>query len=418
MGMFSAIAIWGLLAAAPTADVQVQLLRGETLTGELTNISAEKITIASSGKPQTIPAPEVLAVEFPASLRDEEPARLWLDLLDGSQVKAAGLTLSAGKATIELVGGERLEGISSRAIRAVRFRPAEDNALSAAWSEILAGSRSGDVLVLRKTATREVEEGGETKTITTISLDELEGTILAIGPDSVKFDFDGDKVDVKREKLEGVVLFQPVKRELPAATLRMLDVTGGEWRLRTIELKDEQLVGLTPAGVSVVLPTARVQRLDFSAGNVAMLATLPMESSEAAGALLPKSLSPAAAVWFGPLAGQRPGSSSNDPALKSAGKLSLTGKSQVTYRTPEGFRWFRSAVTLAGKQGTGSDVDVVVLGDGKQLAKQSLSAAGERQPVLLEVDVSGVRRLTLQSVPHGGQGFGALVDFQDARFTK
>lgn len=416
MGMTSLV-VWGMLVAAPAADVQVQLLRGDTVSGELIAVSAEKISVSVAGTSQVIPAPEALAVDFSPAM-DQETPHIWLDLLDGSRVIAAGLSLSGGKATIEFLGGEKLTDVPARAIRAIRFRAADDDRLNASWNDILAGTRSGDVLVLRKSATREIEEEGQTKTVTTLALDELEGAVLAIGPESVKFDFDGDKVDVKREKLEGVVLFQPVKRELPAANLRLIDVAMSQWRLKSIELKDDQLTGVTPAGVMLTLPLARVQRLDFSSGNVALLASLPMENSEASVALLPKGLSAGALDWFAPSAGKRPGTVRNDSTAKPNGKVALTGKSQVTYRTPEGFRWLRAGLVLAGKQGQGSDVDVIVVGDGKVLAKHSLLAADERKPLTLEVDVANIRRVTLQAVPLAGQGFGALVDFQDARFTK
>lgn len=423
MGKLSVAAILVLLAAVSVArasaadNVSVQLLRGETLTGELVAVSAEKITIALGGNEQTLPAPEVLAVEFAQPKEEAEKPRIWIELLDGSRLNAASVALAAGKATIELPGGDRLTDVSPRAIRAIRLNNPDDPQVADAWSEILAAKRSGDVLVLRKTATRTVEEGGQSKSVTTVTLDELEGSVLQITDAAVKFDFDGDKVDVKREKLEGIIFFQPVKRELPAASLRLIDIAGSEWRLRTLDLKAGQLTASTPAGVNLELPLARVKRLDFSAGNVAMLAQLPMEASESTSALLPKGLSPAALDWFEPVAGKRPGRLTKGPA-PSTSAVALTGKSLATYRTPEGFQWFRAGLVLAGKQGTGSDVEVLILGDGKPLAKQQLLATAERKPVLIEVDIKGVRRVTLQTVPLSGQGLGALVDFQDARFTK
>jgi len=302
----------------------------------------------------------------------------------------------------------------ARAIRAIRF--GNEASLTDDWQEILAGTRAGDVLVLKKSATREVEENGQTKTITTLTLDELEGTVLQVAADTVKFDFDGDKVDVKREKLEGIIFFQPVKRELPPAAVRMKDLADGDWQLRTFELQGNELIGSTPAGATVRLPLAHIRRLDFSAGNEALLAELPMEASVASIALLPKSLSPAAAEWFSPAAGKRPGAASRETTLATS-TVGLTGASSVTYRVPEGFKKFCADVLLVSKAGTGSDVEVVILGDGKPLATQRLIAAGERKPQLIDVDVTGVRRLTLQTNSES-QGLGALVDFQEARFTK
>ena len=405
-----------LLAADGAPQVEVELVRGDTLTGEITSAAADQLSLSTASGPQVLPANELSVVRFP-SLDEAESPRVWVELLDGSVILAGSITTSSGRATIELLGGDLLTGVPARSIRSVRFHRPDEPSLNMAWNDILTGTRGGDVLVLRKTATVETEAEGQIKTTTTLTLDELEGTVLQISPDTIKFDFDGDKVDVKREKLEGIVFFQPVKRELPPANLKMEDTAKSQWLLRTVDIKDGRLQASTPAGVTFSLPLARIKRLDFSAGNVAMLAQLPMEASDPSDALLPKGLSPAAVEWFQPMAGKRPGAATKSNS-ENTSKIALTGKSQVTYRTPEGFRWFRAKVVLANKQGAGGDVDVVVLGDGKPLAKQALLATSDRAPLPLEVDVSGVRRVSLQVVPHQGQGIGALVDFQNARFTK
>lgn len=414
MGTISFYAVLALAAAAPAADVQVKLLRGSDVKGTLVAVSAEQLTLATPTGERSIPANTLRSVEFPQTRNQIEKPRVWLQLLDGSQVAATGVSLVAGRAVVELVGGDKLPEMPARAIRAIRF--SNEPKLTEPWNEILAATRSGDLLVVKKTATREVEEGGETKTVTIQTLDELEGTVLQIGADSVKFDFDGDKVDVKHEKLEGIIFFQPVKRELPPAMVRLKDLVDSEWQLRTLELQGDELVATTPAGATLRLSLTQIKRLDFSAGNEALLAELPMEASEASVALLPKGLSPAAADWFGPAVGKRPGVAArgSTPVTTTVG---LTGESSVTYRVPEGFKKFAAEVLLMSKVGTGSDVEVVVLGDGKPLVKHLLTATGERLPLPIEVDVVGVRRLTLQA-NSPSQGLGALVDFQEARFTR
>lgn len=415
MGTISIYVVLACAAAAPAADVQVKLLRGSDVKGQLVAVSAEKLTLSNATGERSIPANELRSVEFPQTRNEIEKLGVWLELLDGSQIAATGVSLAAGKAVVELIGGDKLPEMPARAIRAIRF--SNDPKLTEPWNEILTATRSGDLLILKKTATREVEEGGTTKTVTTLTLDELEGTVLQIGPDSVKFDFDGDKVDVKREKLEGIIFFQPVKRELPPATVRLKDLADSEWHLRTLELQGDELVATTPAGVAVRLSLTQIKRLDFSAGNEALLAELPMEASESSVALLPKGLSPAAADWFGPAVGKRPGVAVVRGSTPVTSTVGLTGESSVTYRVPEGFRKFAAEVLLVSKAGTGSDVEVVVLGDGKPLVKHLLTATGERLPLAIEVDVVGVRRLTLQA-NSASQGLGALVDFQEARFTK
>jgi hypothetical protein len=415
MRTISLVVVLACVAAAPAADVQVKLLRGSDVKGQLVAVSSDKLTLATATGERAIPANELRSVEFPQTRNELEKPRVWLQLLDGSQIAGTSVSLATGKAVVELVGGDKLPEMPARAIRAIRF--STEPKLTEPWNEILAATRSGDLLVLKKSATRDVEEGGVTKTVTTLTLDELEGTVLQVGPDSVKFDFDGDKVDVKREKLEGIIFFQPVKRELPPAVVRLKDLADSDWQLRTVELQGDELVATTPAGATLRLSLTQIKRLDFSAGNEALLAELPIETSEASTALLPKGLSPAAAEWFGPAVGKRPGVAVVRGSTPVTTTVGLTGESSVTYRVPEGFKKFAAEVLLVSKVGTGSDVEVVVLGDGKPLVKHLLAATGERLPLPIEVDVVGVRRLTLQATS-ASQGLGALVDFQEARFTK
>ena len=48
-------------------------------------------------------------------------------------------------------------------------------------------------------------------------------------PDSVQFEIDGDKIDVRREKLEGLVYYQPAKREFSPPLCRLIDAGGSTW---------------------------------------------------------------------------------------------------------------------------------------------------------------------------------------------
>ena len=42
-----------------------------------------------------------------------------------------------------------------------------------------------------------------------VVLDPLEGGIIEVRATGVKFDFDGEKIDVKLDKLEGIAFFKP-----------------------------------------------------------------------------------------------------------------------------------------------------------------------------------------------------------------
>jgi hypothetical protein len=107
------------LAAAP--EVKVRPLDGEALAGRLLELSAAQVIVETKSGPHLLPAASVMWVELPAASPANKPA-VWIELLDGSRVVAAGYSAAAGKASIELLTGQTVE-VATRAIRTVRFRP-------------------------------------------------------------------------------------------------------------------------------------------------------------------------------------------------------------------------------------------------------------------------------------------------------
>ena len=54
----------------------------------------------------------------------------------------------------------------------------------------------------------------------------------------VQFEIDGEKVPVRREKLEGLVYYHPNKREVAAPICRLLEAGGSTWLLRDVRLAE------------------------------------------------------------------------------------------------------------------------------------------------------------------------------------
>ena len=63
---------------------------------------------------------------------------------------------------------------------------------------------TGDVVVVRKSTARPADDGNaEQGGNATYSLDQLEGTLLDVGAGGVQLEFDGAKINIRREKLDG-----------------------------------------------------------------------------------------------------------------------------------------------------------------------------------------------------------------------
>jgi hypothetical protein len=418
---FVALAASVCLAVLATAEeVAIQPLAGKSITGELQSLSGDKIVVTTAEGELALDAKELKSLRFaPASALDKPS--VWLELLDGSQLLAISFVSADGRATVELVGGVTAT-IPTRSIRHVRFRE-QEGALADQWKGIVERQPEADLLVIRKMSSRTIEQPGlEPRTVSEAALDELDGVVLEVGPQSARFEFDGDEIPVSREKIDGIVFFHPVARELPAAACRVVDAGGSTWTARSIALKDDQLELVSTAGVEVDLPLAHVQEIDFSSGNVKFLGELEEESTLAEASFQPKNMT----ATFKQLKAPRwveQEESSGGPALSAGGEpvdqgLSLSGRTRLSYQVPEGMQWFRAQAALDDTAGASANLTLRILADNREVLNQTFSADEPRKLRNVEIDVSSAGRLSIVVEDGSGLDIGDQLILVDARFTK
>jgi NPCBM/NEW2 domain-containing protein len=412
-----AIAIAGADSSGVTATVKP--LAGEAMTARLVQLNSQNVVLETQDGQKKLAASDVLAIEFPREKSASKPA-VWLELLDGSKLLAAGYTAAAGKATVELLGGTKVE-IPTRSINSVRFRQ-QDSSIAQQWREIVTAQHTTDLIIVRKTSTRIVEEGdAEPKTVTETALDELDGTFLEVGAENVKFEFEGSPIDFKREKIEGLIYFHAANRKFPNAICRLVDASGSQWSLQSVELSGDQFSVVSAAGVAAKVPLADVAKIDFSVGNVANLVELEPDTGDAEPVV---SLQPAAmTAKFG-----RMFKISRSPPLGAEGfriggqrfesGLSLHSPASLVYRVPEGFRQFHATAGVDDTVVAPGHFVFQILGDGRELFRHEFNASASRGPVPIHLDLSGVRRITLVVDPADGQDIGDQLNLCEARLTK
>ena len=410
-------------------DVKVKTLTGEAAAGQLMSLSAEKAVLKTESGNREFRREDLLSIEAAAAPRAEKAA-VWIELVDGSMLVAAEYLVTAGKAQIELLGGQKID-IPARSVTSVRLRT-QDAELAQQWRSIVAAMATGDQIVQRKTSMRTVEDvDNEPKTVTETALDSLEGIVSDISPEVVKFDFGGDKIDVKREKIEGIVYFHPTRRNFPPPLCRLIDASGSRWSVKALELRQAELAVTSSAGSEFSLPMSSVAKLDFAAGNVLFLSELEAENQTASFSLQPKGMTASFAELFKPGRNRRFGGAAltlkgakeiKDPSKKLKDKyeegLALHATTRVEFRVPEGFRWFRAAVGMDESVGEAAHFRFIVYGDNKELLSHEFDAARNYLPLDLELDIAGVRRLVI--VVDAGQGLeiGDQLNLCEARLTK
>jgi hypothetical protein len=186
-------------------------------------------------------------------------------------------------------------------------------------------------------------------------------------------------------------------------------------------LADGRLHGTTTGNVSLDWPLTAVSRLDYSVGNVALLSDLEADSGIGE---LPVSLQPAAMTYkFSRIFQVHAGPPLGADSFRIGGQrfdngLSLHSPAKLVYRVPQGFKKFFTTVGVDDTFVAPGRFSLVVLGDGKELSRHEFSAEERRKPLPLSLDVSGIRRLTIQLEAAGGQDIGDQLDLCEARFTK
>lgn len=410
---FAAIA---LLAAPPA--VAVRPLEGEALHGQLTELSATSVKLQTTAGVKEAPTGQIMWLELTPRPVAEKPT-VWLELLDGSKLAASAYTAESGKSHVTLVTGQQVE-LPTRSIHTVRFYP-QTPELAVQWREISSSMASGDTLVIRKISTRTLEQGdAEPRVVTEHALDQVEGAIREVTPDTVVFELDGQRVDVRREKLEGIVYYQSSRKEFPAPLCRLTDAAGTQWLLKTVELNGDALAATTLGGLSFQLPLANAAKLDFSLANVAFLSDLEAEPAAVAAtsSLQPAAMSHKFSRIFKPRSAPPLGTDS----FRMGGQrfdngLALHSPAKLLYRVPAGFRKFHAVAGIDDSILAPGRFTLLVQADGKEVLRHEFSDE-QRKPLTLALDVANVRRITIELAPGDGQDIGDQLNLCDARFTR
>jgi hypothetical protein len=213
----------------------------------------------------------------------------------------------------------------------------------------------------------------------------------------VQFELDGELNDVPRTRVEGLIYYHPQGEEPSEPLCRVTDAAGSVWSAGTLawQAESERLSVRTTAGVSVDLSGDELRRLDFSIGKLQYLSDLEPAKVE----FTPRQSGGASDANFAKLYAFK-----QDRALLDGGPLLVAGleykkglamasRTTATFVLPEGYKRFRALAGIDDRSGGRGNVELVITGDGKELARHEIDGAGE--PLRLDVDIEGVRRLTI-----------------------
>jgi hypothetical protein len=299
---------------------------------------------------------------------------------------------------LELLNGQKLS-IALRSIAAVRFF---DQASSSQeqWNEIEKSARTGDTLVIRK---QDV-------------LDYLSGNLGDVSAEIAQFAVDGEKVDVKRRKIAGILYSSAPVADLPATVCTLVDVAGSRIEAATITLSADRAQLVSPAGATIALPMMAVTKIVLA--KVQYLSDLVPESVVRVPFVgAERTLTQAARLFYSPRF-NRPSQSHELSLLgKSYVKgLAIQSRTELVFRLPGKFRSFRALAGIDDAVRPEGNVKLQIFGDDRPLFQGQITGR-DRQAVPLDLDLRGVNRLKIV-VDFNGDEVSDHLDLCEARILQ
>lgn len=401
-----------LATAANAAPVDVARLDGSTVSGELVEWTRNSVTIKGESGAKRIPAAGLLGITWKSKAAPDDSAT-FLELIDGSRVRITSFSTINHRATIATPYIDKSTLIPTEQIHSVELTPRTE-AAAVVWQELESNDLSGDVLIVSK------REGQ--------SFDYLAGVAGDVTPEQASFEWEGERMKVKRSKIAAILYYHKQAVQFPDSVCELTTADGSRIPVRELNLREGVLQGITPAGVSVHVDLDDIVHADFSAGKLAYLSDLkPIEVK-----WTPRIAAPAGADVVAAFGLPRYDESFTGSELSLLWKddaqiarrlvrsydkgLAIRSRTELTWRLPAGMQRFTAIAGIDPQSAGQGRVDLQIRADGKMLWEGPVS--GLTPPVPLDLDLRGARRLQI-TVDYGENlDYGDRLHLVEARVTK
>jgi hypothetical protein len=391
--------ILALLLSAPP-DFEVQPLEGPRLAGRLIGLDAKQVTVETSSGRVSLDLAKVASLSA-RSKPLPPPAKVWIDLVEGSALAAEEYTVHEGRARIALAGGDVLE-LPVHEVAAVRFL-AGPEALAAQWARILALKAQSDMLVVAKADSLDYHKG-------------VLGDVTAV---QAHFELDGEPLEVKRSKVYGLIYYHAAAGgPTPEGAYTVLDAGGSRWSVRGLAFSDHW-EWITAGGRTVRRGPEQLAAADLSRGKIVFLSDLVPDSAVYTPLWGMEKELPSRLELFRP----RQDQNMESKPLRIGGKtyakgLWLHSRTEMIYRLPGRFSRFEAVAGIDDDVRPRGHVRLVIRGDDKVLLDTTVSGNDKDAVHPISLDLSGVRRLVIL-VDYGDDlDVADHLDLGDARLIK
>ena len=393
--------------------VEVQNLDGSTVQGQLNGLSQQSVLLETKDGPSEVALVATQRITF-QNKPSELEGRVWLELVDGSELVASRFEVTGNQAMIHLTDGNRLR-LDARQLRAARFKT-QNQEQRRQWQAILHGKAKSDLMVIRKEA----------------RIDYLEGVLGDVNSETIKFQLDDETIPVRLAKVEGIVYLAARANGFPPAILHVSDIYGSQLEVREWNPTENDIELKLASGIRLRRTVKELRHIDFSTAKIVFLGDVEPARVDWRPFLPVTSMMAALREFYGPRRNRAMGSGlleGDDGKLRlwvhrdgrastvSYDKgLSLHSRTSVTYQLPEDVKVFRALAGIDARVRDHGHVRLVITGDGRELFAEEI--AGSSPPQDIALDIRGISVLEILVDYGENQDIGDHLNLCNARLVK
>lgn len=377
----------GGLMAVPAHATQpqagVELTTGSMTDGALVAIDADAVHIRTATDDATLPVAGVRRVVVTQAAAQPRPAAVTVTTTLGSRITGDDFTWTGDVAAV-IRGSERLE-LPIDLVQMVAWRRPEDADGAPAWLAAVPEQPESDLVI--------VGGGPEAECVAC--------AITAVSAENVTVVLEGETIPVKRTRVAGLRWLRPAAT--PPGRIAVATAAG---RFDAAHVAWSPAEGLVLDG-RIRMPAAWLEAIDYAAGRTLRLTALEAERLDVEPFFGGLRGIDGLAAFFAPRV-VRP-----QPAAPPA--LLLRPRTVGVWRVPADSRRFFG--TVRPGSGAAPRATVVIDLDGREAFRGALTGGETPAELPIDLEVAGVRRLTL-TVDFADGGPGGPLRLDDARFEK
>ncbi|MEO1530053.1 MAG: NPCBM/NEW2 domain-containing protein [Planctomycetota bacterium] len=362
--------------------VEVETVSGDKVAGKWNGAEEGAIRLMTSGGNTAIPIDKLVSLR-PADLppTKTKPPVL-VTITGGSSVRVQDFALTDSTFTLEPRRQEPIQ-LPVKQVRSVRFR-LESAKTDPQWLGLLEAENRRDLMVIRRPGDQ---------------LDPIEGIVLGLTNETLKFELDGEAIDAPIDRLEGIILRGSASSG--SSKVRVEDIYGSVFAVSRLEPSSgSETVEVDLGGKSPhPIPLGDIRSITWASGRV-LLARVDAADQSLTPLLKTKVDADLFAAWFAPR-------SEDDDLVATAG-----GK--IEFRVDDGFRVLAGSV-IKDADVIGGDSVVRIVADDKVAWEESLT---DDQPKGFRVEIANVRRVRFEVLSGKDGDVGDRVRFLNLRFLK